>query len=376
MNVLVTGALGNVGKSTLRALLARGDSVNVFEADRRKTRRAAAKFEASLRAGKGARDQKANGSSGRRPAPRCRFFFGDIRDEAALAAALCVPESEAGGISDRGIVDTICHLAAVLPPAADRVPGLADSVNAGGTAALTRACLAAAAEKSVEPPRIILASSIAVYGDRLGCPMITNGDEPAPDDAYGRSKLECERILRMSGLPWTIFRLTYIVSPGWIEPDPMLFDMPVSTKIEICHTEDAGRAFAGAVHCLESEGKILDIGGGASCRTVFRSYLDRMFRSFGLGSSAFLPDEAFARGNFHCGWYADSDEVEAMLGFRTKNLEDYYSEVHWATRRIRFLAIAFAPLIRNRLRASSPYLNHSVAGSRSPTLPISAGNQP
>jgi nucleoside-diphosphate-sugar epimerase len=357
--------------STLRALLARGDSVTVFEADRRKTKRAAARFRASLGSRYGAAPSEG--------AKRCRFFFGDIRDEAALAAALSLKPPDRPGDDKRGIVDAVCHLAAVLPPAADRVPGLADSVNAGGTAALTRACLALAAAKAVAPPRVILASSIAVYGDRLASPIIRSGDDPAPDDAYGRSKLECERILRNSGLPWTIFRLTYIVSPGWIQPDPMLFDMPVSTRLEICHTEDAGRAFAAAAHCPESEGKILDIGGGASCRTVFRSYLDRMFRNFGLGSSAFLPDEAFARGNFHCGWYGDSDEVEAMLGFRTKNLEDYYSEVHWATRRIRFFAIAFAPIVRGRLRASSPYLRPAVCAATprvASPLPASAAIPP
>lgn len=385
MNVLVTGALGNVGTSTVRALLGRGDRVTVFEADTRKTRRAAEKFARSIRQ----RGSAGSGSAPEGPSGGCRFVFGDIRDEKALVRALSTSSdlADLGGIVgvDRafddvgtaagcGMVDAVCHLAAVIPPAADKVPGLADSVNTGGTAALIGACRAAADAAGAPAPRIILASSIAVYGDRLGSPMIRSGDIPAPDDVYGRSKLECERILRSSGLPWTIFRLTYIVSPGWIDPDPMLFDMPISTKIEICHTEDAGRAFAAAVHCPETAGRILDIGGGSSCRTVFRSYLDRMFRSFGLGSSAFLPDAAFASGNFHCGWYEDSDEVEAMLGFRTKNLEDYYSEVQWKMRRLRFFASLVAPIVRWRLLALSPYL--SARGFSRPPVPASANGLP
>lgn len=368
MNVLVTGALGNVGKSTVRALLALGDRVTAFEADSPGMRRKARKFERSLHLSgsrtPGAGRDRSGMPSGMPDGMPLRFVFGDIRDAKALEKALAAPEGVVG--TDTGDMEAVCHLAAVIPPAADKVPGLADSVNTGGTAALIAACKNHAAKGrygatgssgTADPAevRIILASSIAIYGDRLASPWISASDPPAPDDVYGHSKLECERLLRASGLPWTILRLTYIVSPGWIKPDPMLFDMPVSTRIEICHTEDAGRAFAAAAHCAGAKGRILDIGGGVSCRTTFRAYLDRIFRCFGLGGSGFLPDSAFARGNFHCGWYMDSDESEALLGFRSKSLEDYYSEVAWKTRTMRFLTPVAAPFVRGRMLASSPY---------------------
>lgn len=333
-NILLTGALGNVGSSTLNNLVTRGDLVTAFEMDSPRTRRKAA---AILRALRKRRES--------RPVPEPRFVFGDIRDAKALESAM--NQCAEGG---SGRVDGICHLAAVIPPATDRKPGIAESVNAGGMRALIEACKSRDLEQGTGLPKIVFASSIAVYGDRLQSHWIACTDEMSADDEYSRSKVACEKLLVESGIPWVVLRLTYIVSPGWIKPDPLLFSMPLATRLEICHTEDAGRAFAEVLHRPEIVDRVLDIGGGESCRTVYRSYLDRMFRLFGLGGAGFLPESAFATGNFHCGWYSDSDEAERILGFRAKSLEDYYSEVAWRTRLSRMVTPIAAPVLAAFLR--------------------------
>jgi nucleoside-diphosphate-sugar epimerase len=316
MKVLVTGAFGNVGRSSLAALLSRGDEVRILEAPTPRNRRLAKRF------GRG-----------------CELLFGDVRDPATVRAAV------------RG-VDAICHLAALIPPAADRDARLARSINVGGTAALI-----AAAKAEASPPRLVLASSIAVYGDRLRDFWIRTGDplEPNADDAYGASKVEAERLLRESGLPFVILRLSYIVWKKKLACDPIMFRMPPQTRIEVCHTEDTGRAFAAAVHEEKAAGRTFDIGGGPSCRTTYRDYLDRMFALFGLRDSRRLPDSVFASEGFHCGWYADSEEAEALLGFRRKGIEDYYAEVKGETAAKRFFASLVRPLVLAGLRASSPY---------------------
>jgi nucleoside-diphosphate-sugar epimerase len=316
MKVLVTGAFGNVGRSSLAALLSRGDEIRILEAPTPRNRRLAKRF------GKG-----------------CELLFGDIRDPATVRAAV------------RG-VDAVCHLAALIPPAADRDARLARSINVGGTAALIDA-----AKAEARAPRLVLASSIAVYGDRLRDFWIRTGDplEPNADDAYGASKVEAERLLRESGLPFVILRLSYIVWKKKLACDPIMFRMPPQTKIEVCHTEDTGRAFAAAIHEEKAAGRTFDIGGGPSCRTTYRDYLDRMFALFGLRDSRRLPDSAFASCGFHCGWYADSEEAEALLGFRKKDIEDYYAEVKGETGAKRFFASLVRPLVLAGLRASSPY---------------------
>jgi nucleoside-diphosphate-sugar epimerase len=325
MRVLVTGAFGNVGRSTLAALSALDDEVTVLEADSARSRRLAPRLGREL-------------SAGAKPA-FASVLYGDIRDPRLTAKAV------AGQ-------DAVIHLAALIPPAADADPELATSINVGGTRSLIEALQAGGGQT-----RLILASSISAYGDRVRNFWIRSSDElnPSPGDAYGRSKVEAEALVRDSGLPYTILRLTYIVWRKKLDPDPLLFHMPLETKIEICHTEDTGRAFAASAHAADAAGRTLNIGGGESCRTDYRSYLRRMFALFGLGGRKSLPDEAFAKGGFHCGWYADSEEAEGLLHFQRKGLEDYYREVAEETRWLRIGAFLARPIILGRLLATSPF---------------------
>jgi len=327
MRVLVTGAFGNVGRSALEALAEEGDEVRVLEADTARNRALAPRLARQL-------------GQGRHPAFDS-LVLGDVRDPLVAARALEGREA-------------VIHLAALIPPAADRNPDLARSVNVEGT----RNLLEAARGAGGGPPRFVLALSISIYGDRVRDFWIRVDDElrPSPGDAYGKTKVEAEALVRNSGLPFSILRLTYIVWRKKLDPDPLLFHMPPATRLEICHTEDTGRAFAAAARSRDALGETFDIGGGESCRTDYRSYLDRMFSLFGLGGSGALPDRAFAAGGFHCGWYADSDRAEAVLGFRRRSLDDYYAEVAEETRWKRGLAALVRPFILSRLLAASPFL--------------------
>ncbi len=324
LNILITGAFGNVGRSTVAACLAEGDHVTVIESDTKRGRRLARSLERSW------------ARRGHRPT----ILLGDVRDPALGRRAV------AGQ-------DAVLHLAAIIPPAADRFPELARSVNIGGTANLVAAC-----KELPNPPRFVFASSVAAYGDRVSNYWIRTGDAlvPSPGDEYGQTKVEAEALIRMSGLDFVILRLGAIMWRKKLDPDPLLFSMPLVTKLEICHTEDTGRAFAKAARTAGIIGRTFDIGGGAACRTDYRKFLDRMFGLIGLGGISLFPTKAFATSGFHCGWFADSDEAEAVLRFRGKCLEDYYAEVAQETRLIRPLAAMAAPLVRLRMLAASPFL--------------------
>lgn len=321
MKILVTGGFGNVGRSAVNACLAAGHEVTIFESPS-----ALKRAQASLR-------RLLNGRWS-----QCAFVFGDIRSPEDVGRAF------------EGCPDAVIHLAALIPPASDRNPAVTEAINVGGTAAVI-----AAAKACAKPPRVVLASSIAIYGDRLADFWIRATDEIHGSDTYSATKVACEGLLRASGLDFAILRLSFVAWAKWLPLDPLLFSVPPETRLEIIHTEDAGRAFAAAAALPAASGGTFDIGGGALCRTSFRAYIDRMFRYFGLGDSSFLPQSAFAPGGFHCGWYEDSDEAERLLGFRRKTLEDYYEEVRWETRFIRPLAALASPVARRWLLGMSPF---------------------
>ena len=100
--------------------------------------------------------------------------------------------------------------------------------------------------------------------------------------------------------------------------------MPLETRMEICTPEDTARAFVNAIENKEKiSGKLFNLGGGKDCRCSYLEFLQRSFKIFGLGEVNF-PDKAFAEHNFHCGNYADGDNLENILKFRRDSLEDYF----------------------------------------------------
>jgi hypothetical protein len=129
--------------------------------------------------------------------------------------------------------------------------------------------------------------------------------------------------------------------------DPLLFEMPLETSIEICMASDIGLALANAVIHTEIWGETFHLAGGAQCRTTFREYLDRMMELFGLGAGA-LPDEAFSRHGFHCG-FMDTTKSQRLFQYQQHTLEEYYALVKRKTRFQR-------PFIRMTKRLAKWYL--------------------
>ncbi|HZC51164.1 MAG TPA: NAD-dependent epimerase/dehydratase family protein, partial [Mycobacterium sp.] len=153
MRVLLTGGAGFIGGTVLAALQARGADVCVFD---------------SLR-------PEVHG--GRRATLSAELIVGDVRDVSAVEAAL------AG-------VDAVCHLAAKVGLGVD-VQDLPDyaSSNDHGTAVL----LAAMARVGVW--RLVLASSMVVYGEGVGSCVEHGAVRPGPrrveDLAAGRFEPPC-----------------------------------------------------------------------------------------------------------------------------------------------------------------------------------------
>jgi nucleoside-diphosphate-sugar epimerase len=318
--IVVTGAFGNVGRSVLAALA---------EMKSRKAMEVVA-FEYPSRANK---------AYARGLASWPRVVWGSVTDRAALEA---VVDGATG----------VIHLAAMIPPAADRDPEGARRVNEGGTAALIEALKARA-----PGARLVFSSSVAVYGDRVKDYRITAKDEPAPcdDDPYARQKVRCEQLIRESGLSWVICRLSYIVWRKKLKLDPLMFRMPLATHLEVCHTRDTGHALVNALWSDEACGRILNIAGGPSCRTTFGEYLRRMLELFGLGKKNFLSEAAFSPRGYHCA-YLDSEVSESILHYQGTGIEDYYREVRRETRLMRPFITLVRPLARAWLTAKSPYL--------------------
>ncbi|HZP94357.1 MAG TPA: D-erythronate dehydrogenase [Burkholderiales bacterium] len=135
------------------------------------------------------------------PDSRLKCVTGDIADADALAAAL-----------DPDTV-SVFHLAAVVSAGAEADFDLGYRVNLDGTRTLLEAC-----RKLKAPPRLVYASSLAVFGGKLPA-VVDDSVTPTPQTSYGTQKLIGEYLIgdysRKGFIDGRSLRLpTIVVRPG------------------------------------------------------------------------------------------------------------------------------------------------------------------
>lgn len=248
--------------------------------------------------------------------------------------------------------DAVIHLAAIIPPLADEKPELAEKVNVKGTENLILAL-----ENNSPDTFFIYSSSISVYGDRIENPDISVNDPliPSEGDEYAFTKIKTEQLIQNSKLNWTIFRLAAIMGNHKISK--LMFHMPLETSVEICTPEDTARAFVNAIEKQNAlKSRVFNLGGGETCRLSYKDLLSESFRIFGMGKVDF-PEKAFAEKNFHCGNYADGDDLEEILHFRKDDLEAYFRKVKSGVNpAVKIITKLVNPLVKKRLlKESEPY---------------------
>lgn len=173
MNVLITGASGFIGSHLAKHLHATGAGVRML--CHRTT-------------------------CGDRLPSGVEIIQGDVRDEVAAKRAT-------------SRVDTVFHLAAKVHevPTTANDDGEYESVNVWGTRNLLQGAIANGVR------RFIFFSSVKAMGERTGSCEDETAD-PKPATAYGRSKLEAERLVMEYGsghdLHVTCLRLPLVYGPG------------------------------------------------------------------------------------------------------------------------------------------------------------------
>ncbi len=218
--------------------------------------------------------------------------------------------------------DIVIHLAAVTPPLANRHHQKTDEVNVDGTNTIIDII-----KKHNPNCHLIYSSSINVYGNRLENPFIQVGDPliPSPNDYYAESKIKSETNIRTNNIHYTIFRLTGVVDH--FNLDPLLFHMPLSTKLEIITLQDASRVFVNSLdHLTKLDQRIFNVSGGTKCRTTYQDFLKKVLKFYGLNLNH-IKKEAFAKENYHCGFLLDSHELEEIVSFQQDTLETCYQRI-------------------------------------------------
>jgi nucleoside-diphosphate-sugar epimerase len=321
MRVLVTGALGNVGSHTLGALLEEGHDVVAFDVESPRGRKAASRLD-----------------------DRVHLVWGDITDPASLAAAL------------EG-VDAVVHLAAILPPNVDKAPELARRVNVDATRSLIELM-----EASPRASRLVFASSQGIFGDVQDREPPLRVETPvSPTDEYGRQKVACERAIQQSRLRWSILRLAVAVPTRLIGAPFDLragFEISADARIEIIHPADAGTAFARALACEDTIGRILHIGGGENCQLRHAEFFNDLMGGIGIGP---VPAEAFVRTGVprFMGDWLDTEESQRLLRYQERGLGELKADMRKDLGVVAPLIRLLRPVATWFVLRGSPYLEEN-----------------
>lgn len=318
MRVLVTGAFGNVGTYAIDELLSRGAAVRCLDIPSPMSKRKAGAY-----------------------ARKVEILWGDIRNTEIVARAV------------KG-VDTIIHLAFIIPPKSEHDPKWAETINVGGTWNLLQAALA-----SPRKPRIVFSSSIALYGRTQHLAPPRKADEQLhPYQEYAYQKLTCEQMLHASGLPWTILRFGAVPPIEFGELDPLMFEVRMDDRMEYLAPMDAGVAAAAAAMLPGLEGRTLMVAGGPSCQVTGRQFMQRSFDALGIGM---LPESAFSQIPFHCD-FMDTEESERLLHYQHHSFEETLALQRKTLGWKRLFVPVIRPFLRRKLLAMSPYYDRRAGG--------------
>lgn len=311
--ILVTGASSNVGLQVIQQLLAAKQDyqISVLDIESKQNKKKLVPFQENI-----------------------QIFWGDI----------CCAQTVKQACKNQ---DIVIHLAAIVPPLADKKAQFNTSININGTKNIIQAL-----EEQCNHTFLLYGSSVAVYGNRIFNPNIQVNDplQPSIGDEYAKTTVQTEELIQASQLNWSIFRLSATFRVNNHQISSLMFHIPLNTPIEFTTTDDAARAFVHAIeHHKTLNHRIFNLSGGESCRLCYKDFVNRQFEANGLGHLMF-PKYTFAEKNFHCGHYIDGDQLEHILKFRRDSTDSYFQRLDHSVPTIqKLIASIIRPFIKWRL---------------------------
>lgn len=276
MRVLVTGGAGKLGSLVVQTLVHRGYTVHVF-------------------------DLPQVNYSALATLPHLQIFKGDILDPHQIQAAC-------------DGVDVALHLAAILPPYSEQNPQKTLQVNVEGTKQLTNALLATS-----QAP-LIFSSSVSVYGRTQNeTQPIAIDHKRQASDTYSHSKILAETVVQQSPLKYTMLRISGIYAAVPFEfPSPVQFK--ADQRVEFIAREDVVTAVTAAIEHI-TVNHIFNIAGGTSWQMTGSTFVERVFKGFGVPGEVEYPTEY---GFFD--WY-DTEASQHALHFQNTSFDHFITKL-------------------------------------------------
>ena len=275
-NVLVTGGAGSMGRLVSENLINDGHQVNIFDLPQ-------ANYDGF-------------------DTSKTKIFKGNLNDSS-------IEESIMG-------VDTVIHLAAILPPTANINLELTEKVNVDGTSNLLSSI-----EKINPNIHIIFSSSVSIYGKNLDNSIIHLDNPANPDDHYAKTKYDSEVLVEQSNINHTILRISGVSIPVFQEP-PTEWPFLPNQKIEFIHRDDVVTSICNSVNNKEAYGQMFNISGGKSWQITGEKYVKDYFEILEVD----MENAVYQKEEGHFSWY-ESSKSNKILQYQNNNYENYLAQI-------------------------------------------------
>ena len=275
-NVVVTGGAGSMGRLVSENLINDGHQVNIFDLPQ-------ANYEGF-------------------DSSKTKIFKGNLNDSS-------IEESIMG-------VDTVIHLAAILPPTANINLELTEKVNVDGTRNLLSSI-----EKIDPNIHIIFSSSVSIYGKNLDNSTIHLDNPANPDDHYAKTKYDSEVLVEQSNINHTILRISGVSIPVFQEP-PSEWPFLPNQKIEFIHRDDVVTSVCNSVNNEEAYGQMFNISGGKSWQITGERYVKDYFEILEVD----MENAVYQKEEGHFSWY-ESSKSNKILQYQNNNYENYLAQI-------------------------------------------------
>ena len=277
--VLVTGAAGAIGLNLIKYLLAEGKyEITALDLKNKKVYKRLKRYR-----------------------KRINIIYGDILDRNLIENL----------VKDH---DVVIHLSTCMPPLAEYKRELAQLIEYTGTENIVRAI-------NYYNPKcyLVYASSTSLYKEQQG--HVDNKIKLGEYDYFNEAKEMAEKLICKKIKNYTIVRVPLVLSD--LRTESFIYNIKRSDYIELISKEDAAYAFCHSLDKVSSlNKKIINIGGGATCRVVYRELLVDILKYHGL-SFNYLLTTIFIAKNYNSPVLLDSDKSNEILNYRNDSIQSY-----------------------------------------------------
>ena len=264
----------------------------------------------------------------------------DIQDRLTLVQGDVTEPTELIDVMDRHNIDRVVHLAFLLAAGSEASPLRAVKINCNGSANVFEA----ARLRGVK--RLVYASSVAVYGQRLSLDGVEHDETtPAvPNSLYGSAKLFLEQLaevyrtqygLDSIGLrPISVFgfgrgqrygspRQHFMVRPEFAALGQPIVMPPDETMIDWIYVKDAAKAWSCALNATSPEHRVFNLAAERRPMGDYTAHARKLLPSAKIEVSSELES------SLHL---VSAQRLRKELGFEPsftleQGLEDYLNEV-------------------------------------------------